>query len=106
MKHTLESYASALSALGHDARLCIFRLLVRAGDDGLIVGELISATGLPASTLAHHLKTLVSAGLIVQERDGREVRSRVDFDAVRQTIGFLTSECCTGVTLENREEAI
>ena len=105
MEHSLSTYAVALSALGHDARLCLFRLLVRAGDDGLNVGDLITATGLPASTLAHHLKTLVSSGLVFQEREGREVINKVDFEAVEQTLGFLTSECCTGVTLVRQEVA-
>ena len=105
MKHSLDSYATALSALGHDARLCIFRLLVRADDDGLNVGDIVAGSGLPASTLAHHLRTLVSSGLVVQERDGREVTSRVDFKAMEQTIGFLTSECCTGVTLTKKAAA-
>ena len=105
MRHDLTSYAHALSALGHDARLCIFRLLVRAGDEGLNVGQIGEATGLAASTLAHHLRTLVTAGLVRQDRDGREVINRVDFAAVRQTLDFLTSECCTGVTLVKDEAA-
>jgi ArsR family transcriptional regulator, arsenate/arsenite/antimonite-responsive transcriptional repressor len=105
MKHSLDSYSDALAALGHDARLCIFRLLVRAGDNGLNVGDLVAGTDLPASTLSHHLRTLVSSGLVVQERDGREVTSRVDFDAMKQTISFLTSECCTGVTLVKQTAA-
>jgi ArsR family transcriptional regulator, arsenate/arsenite/antimonite-responsive transcriptional repressor len=87
----------ALSALGHDARLSIFRLLVRAGDGGLIVGEIGAHLGLPPSTLAHHLTALVDAGLVVQERRGREVVNRADFGAMRRTVDYLTRECCTGV---------
>jgi DNA-binding transcriptional ArsR family regulator len=105
MKRSLSVHSAALSALGHDARLSLFRLLVRAGNRGLNVGDLVLATGLPASTLAHHLRTLVAAGLVLQERDGREVINRVDFDAVRQTLSFLTSECCSGVTLTRSDEA-
>ncbi|HEX9859051.1 MAG TPA: helix-turn-helix domain-containing protein, partial [Paracoccaceae bacterium] len=58
----------ALAALGHDARLAIFRLLVKAGPDGLIVGEIGAHLGLAPSTLAHHLAGLVAAGLVAQER--------------------------------------
>ncbi len=87
----------ALSALGHDARLSIFRLLVRAGDDGLIVGEIGAHLALPPSTLAHHLTALVDAGLVVQERRGREVVNRADFGTMRRTVDYLTRECCTGV---------
>lgn len=97
--------ARSLAALGHDARLGVFRLLVKAGHDGLSVGEIGLHTGLPASTLAHHLRALVDAGLVVQEKRSREVVNRVDFDAMRRTIEFLTSECCSGVALTRREDA-
>ena len=89
--------ARALAALGHDARLAVFRLLVRAGDDGLRVGDIVGHTGLPPSTLAHHLSALVGNGLVMQERRGREVISRVNFAAMRRVVDFLTSECCAGV---------
>lgn len=91
--------ARALAALGHDSRLAIFRLLVQAGDQGLNVGEIGQHLDLPASTLAHHLGTLVDAGLVLQERHGRQIVSRVDYDAMQQTVSFLTAECCAGVTL-------
>ncbi len=87
----------ALAALGHDARLSIFRLLVKAGHDGLRVGEIGDHLGLAPSTLAHHLSALVDAGLVVQDKQGREVFNRVDFDAMNRLVGFLTSQCCTGV---------
>ncbi|PWJ16494.1 ArsR/SmtB family transcription factor [Jannaschia seohaensis] len=89
--------ARALAALGHDARLSIFRLLVRAGDDGLNVGEIGAHLGLPASTLAHHLAALVDAGLVLQERQGRATVNRVDFDRIRGLVAFLTEECCAGL---------
>lgn len=92
--------ARALAALGHEARLAVYRLLVRAGDDGLIVGEIADHTGLPLSTLAHHLRQLVSAGLVVQEKRGREVVNRVDYAVMSRTLRFLTEECCQGVALK------
>ena len=58
---------------GHDARLSIFRILVKAGEDGCRVGEIGAMLGLAPSTLAHHLSALVDAGLIVQVKQGREV---------------------------------
>jgi DNA-binding transcriptional ArsR family regulator len=72
--------ARALAALGHDARLQIFRVLVKAGRDGLTVGQIAGHLGLPASTQAHHLKMLVDAGMVLQARQGREVINTVDFD--------------------------
>lgn len=97
--------AQALAALGHDARLSIFRLLVRAGEPGLRVGEIGAHLGLAPSTLAHHLSALVDAGLVLQERQGREVFNRVDFPAMQRLLAFLTDECCTGVTARPAEEA-
>lgn len=97
--------ARALAALGHDTRLAIFRLLVRAGEEGLNVGEIGQHLDQAPSTLAHHLSALVEAGLVVQERQGRAVINRVDYVAIRRTLDFLTSECCTGVTLAKTEDA-
>ena len=91
------THADALSALGHEARLQVFRLLVQAGPDGLSVGDIIAHTGLAASTLAHHLAALVDAGLVRQERRGRMVQSIAEVAALRRTVDFLLSECCTGV---------
>lgn len=90
-------HARALAALGHDARLAIFRLLVKAGDEGLRVGDIGQHLGLAPSTLAHHLSTLVDAGLVLQEKTGREVFNRVDYPAMRGIVSFLTAECCAGI---------
>ena len=102
---TSSKESRALAALGHDARLAIFRLLVKAGNDGLNVGEIGAHLGFPASTLAHHLSSLVDAGLVVQERRGREVFNRVDYPAMRKLVGFLTSECCTGLAVAKGDAA-
>lgn len=99
------SYSTALAALGHDARLSIFRLLVKAGDEGLKVGEIGAHLGIAPSTLAHHLSTLVDSGLVIQDRQGREVFNRVDFAAMHSVLAFLTSECCSGVTVQTAEDA-
>ncbi|MDP3422490.1 MAG: metalloregulator ArsR/SmtB family transcription factor [Burkholderiaceae bacterium] len=93
----LNQTARVLSALGHEARLSLFRLLVRAGDGGLNVGDLRTHLGIPATTLGHHLSALVEVGLVQQERCGREVINRVNYPAVRAVADFLTAECCRGV---------
>lgn len=90
--------AERLSALGAPARLRLVRLLVRAGDEGLSVGELQRRLGLPASTHAHHLALLVRAGLVRQERRGREVRCTAVFAAVRGLGEYLTEQCCAEET--------
>jgi len=98
-------HARALAALGHDARLSIFRLLVKAGEAGLRVSDIGEHLGLAPSTLAHHLSALVDAGLVLQERQGREVFNRVDFPAMDRLLAFLTSECCSGVTVQAAQDA-
>lgn len=98
-KINISDAATALSALGHEARLAIFRLLVRSGEDGLNVGEIGNHVALPPSTLAHHLKTLVGAGLVTQERHGSQIVNKPNFDTLTGTLRFLTSECCVGVSL-------
>ncbi|MCM2563348.1 metalloregulator ArsR/SmtB family transcription factor [Lutimaribacter sp. EGI FJ00015] len=102
---TTSPNARALAALGHDARLSIFRLLVRAGDDGLRVSDIGGHLGLAPSTLAHHLSALVDAGLVLQEKQGREVFNRVDFPEMHRLVSFLTSECCAGVSIQSPEDA-
>lgn len=102
---TVSPKARALAALGHDARLSIFRLLVKAGDEGLRVSDIGEHLGLASSTLAHHLSTLVDAGLVLQDKHGREVFNRIDFPAIHALVGFLTSECCAGVVAQSSEDA-
>jgi ArsR family transcriptional regulator, arsenate/arsenite/antimonite-responsive transcriptional repressor len=91
--------AMRFAALGHELRLDLLRLLVRAGDQGLAVGELQSLVQRPASTVAFHLRELVDADLVRQEKEGRVVRCRADFDALNGLVVFLREDCCRGVTL-------
>lgn len=102
---TDKTIAIALAALGHETRLAVFRLLVRAGEDGLNVGDIAARMGLAASTLSHHLGALVDAGLVIQERSGREVRNRVNFIAMRATLNYLSDECCQGFDAETGNAA-
>ena len=93
--------AKGLAALGNRTRLRLFRLLVRAGKEGLNVGDIHTHIGLPASTLAHHLASLTRAGLVIQERRGREIISRADYGAVEGLAAYLTEECCAGVAADD-----
>jgi DNA-binding transcriptional ArsR family regulator len=68
---------------------------VRAGDRGLSVGEIQERLDIPASTLAHHLKFLASAGLIAQEKQGRTIISRADYDHLQALASFIMEECCS-----------
>lgn len=87
--------AARFAALGHEARLALLRLLLSAHPDGLVVGQLQEATGLPASTLSHHLDALRQQGLVEQSREGRFLRCRACAPALAEMLGFLWAECCT-----------
>jgi DNA-binding transcriptional ArsR family regulator len=91
-----ELAASCLSELGNLTRLDIFRLLVRASPKGLNVGEIQARLDIPASTLAFHLRGLVQAGLVAQEKLGREVRCRANHRQVAMVVEFLREKCCMG----------
>jgi ArsR family transcriptional regulator, arsenate/arsenite/antimonite-responsive transcriptional repressor len=96
---TEEQAALRLSALGNPTRLRLFRLLVRAGRDGLNVGDLQRLLGVPASTLAHHIAALVKADLLLQERRGREVICAANYEVMNGLVAYLTEQCCAGVAI-------
>lgn len=89
-----EDAAAAFAALGAPQRLAVLRLLVRAGQEGLPVGALQARLGMAASTLSHHLRALVQAGVVEQTRLGRMLICHADYDRVQALAGFLISECC------------
>jgi ArsR family transcriptional regulator len=86
----------ALSALAHESRLAIFRLLVVAGPEGMPAGEIAQKLGLAPSGLSFHLKDLSHADLVKPRQDGRFVIYTANFDAMTGLIGFLTENCCAG----------
>lgn len=86
--------AARLEALGNPTRLQIYRTLVRAGDAGLPVGKLQAKLDLAASTLSHHLKALVTVGLVTQERQVTTLICRANYPMMRALVEFLAAECC------------
>lgn len=90
----IEKAASQLEALGNPTRLNIYRMLVRAGRNGIAVGQLQERIGIPGSTLSHHLKRLIEAGLASQERRTTTLICRADYPTMRALISFLVDECC------------
>ena len=92
----IEKTLDALSALAHDTRLKVFRLLVQAGSEGLPAGAIGDRLGLPAATLSFHLAHLARAGLARSRQDGRFVIYSADFQSMNELVGFLTENCCGG----------
>jgi len=86
----------ALGALAHETRLSVFRMLVKAGPDGMIAGAIAEHCGVPPSTMSHHLATLERAGLVQSERESRLIHYRADYAAMRRLLTFLMQDCCQG----------
>lgn len=87
---------NALSALGQDTRLDVFRLLVRAGPQGQAAGEIAEALGVRPNTLSSNLNILSGAGLVTSIREGRSIRYFANLETMRALLGFLLEDCCGG----------
>ncbi len=101
MKHDLKTdsdvtrVASTFAALGSEQRLGVLKVLVRAGPDGLTIGELGVRSGITGSTLTHHMKILSAARLVQQIRDGRRIICiGAAYDEMRALSDYLLNECC------------
>ncbi|WP_027052227.1 ArsR/SmtB family transcription factor [Mesorhizobium erdmanii] len=86
----------ALAALGQETRLEVFRLLVRAGAEGVPAGEIAARLGAVQNTMSAHLKTLGQAGLVHAEREGRSIRYTADMTGFRDLLAYLMEDCCNG----------
>lgn len=86
----------ALAALAHPSRLQVFRALVVVGKQGLTPGTMAEALEMPAATLSFHLKELMHADLVTQERIGRNLVYRAAYDRMNAVLGYLTAHCCQG----------
>src|SRR5436305_9294038 len=86
----------ALSALAHRGRLEVFRLLVRAGSEGVPAGEVARALDTPANTMSTHLAILTRAGLIRSRRESRSIIYSADYPQITALLGFLMEHCCQG----------
>jgi len=86
---------NGLSALASEARLAVFRLLVKRGPEGYTPSELTKRLEVPAPTLSFHVKGLVQAGLVVSRRDGRNLYYSPNLERMNALVGFLTENCCS-----------
>ena len=87
---------AALASLAQEHRLSIFRLLVRAGKEGLAAGAIAENLGVPPSSLSFHLAHLNRAGLISQERQSRTLIYRADYAVMNRLVAYLLENCCAG----------
>lgn len=91
-----KSALDAFSALSQETRLDAFRMLVRAGSDGIPAGEIAERLDTMQNTMSSHLKILDHAGLVRSERQGRNIRYFASFVGIRDLLAFLMEDCCNG----------
>lgn len=100
----LDEAANVLAKIGNPTRLRIVRLLVRAGDGGLSVGDIQKALEVPGSTLTHHISHLKSAGVLHQQRHQATLICTMEYGLLRELVDYLTDECC--VDQAERRDAV
>ncbi len=88
-------FADMFSAMGTGPRLRIMRVLLSAHPDGMVVNEIGSELGIPASTLSHHLEKLKNEDLVKVKRESTYLRYSANAEALQELLGFLYAECCT-----------
>ena len=89
---------TALSALAHEGRLAVFRMLVQAGSSGVPAGEIARRLGVPPNTLSANLNLLNHAGLIDSRREGRSIIYTASYGRMAGLLGFLMEDCCQGAS--------
>jgi ArsR family transcriptional regulator len=91
----LARFADMLGAMGTEPRLRIVRLLLSAHPEGMVVGEIQTELGIPASTLSHHLDKLKNEDLVKVKRESTFLRYIANTEALQELLNFLYAECCT-----------
>ena len=92
----LKAATDCLSALAHEGRLHVFRLLVQAGVMGLPAGEIARRLDVPPNSLSANLNVLFHAGLVRSRRQGRSIIYTAEYDRMGDLLGFLVEDCCGG----------
>ena len=92
------SAVAALAALAQDSRLDVFRLLVRAGPQGMPAGRVAEELDLAPNTLTFHFDRLRLAGLVTVRREGRSMIYAARFETMNGLLAFLTENCCQGAS--------
>ncbi len=87
--------------MGSEARLKVLQCLVKAGPKGLSVGDIQAKTEIPGSTLAHHLKALQTASLIIQDKQGRTIFNRANYLHLEALANYILEECCSEESIDH-----
>lgn len=92
----MKNALSAFTALSQETRLLVFRLLIRAGPQGMLSGEIGQNLDVRQNTMSANLTVLLKAGLVKNKREGKAVRYFADLDGIRGLLGYLMEDCCGG----------
>lgn len=92
----LKQAAAALSALSHEGRLAVFRMLVKAGPEGIPAGEIARRLDVPPNTLSSNLNILSHADLVTSRREGRSIIYSARYADMTALLAFLIEDCCAG----------
>lgn len=93
----LEQAVTALSALAHESRLALFRILIQQGPEGLSAGVLANHLGIRPPVLSFHLAQLRRARLVVSRRSGRSIIYAPNFETMDEVMDYMNENCCKGV---------
>ncbi len=91
-----EAAVSSLFALAHEGRLAVFKMLVKAGPDGIAAGDIARKLDVPPNSLSANLNILSHAGLVASRRDGRSIIYSARYDQMSKLLGYLLEDCCNG----------
>ncbi|WP_242187499.1 metalloregulator ArsR/SmtB family transcription factor [Sphingomonas sp. CARO-RG-8B-R24-01] len=92
----IKNAVAGLSALAHEGRLTVFRMLVQAGPTGIAAGEIARQMEVPPNTLSANLTILSHAGLIDSRREGRSVIYTAKYENMSDLLEYLMKDCCGG----------
>jgi DNA-binding transcriptional ArsR family regulator len=86
----------SLSALAHEGRLAVFKMLVKAGPEGIAAGDIARKLDVPPNSLSANLNILSHAGLVESRRDGRSIIYKARYDHMAKLLSYLLEDCCNG----------
>ena len=92
----IEAAVNSLSALAHEGRLAVFKMLVKAGPEGIAAGDIARKLDVPPNSLSANLNILSHAGLVESRREGRSIIYSACYDRMSKLLGYLLEDCCNG----------
>lgn len=84
------------NALSQETRLDVFRLLIKAGEQGMQAGEIADKLDVRQNTMSSNLAILARTNLITSKREGRAIRYHANYSQIRSLLSFLMKDCCGG----------